>query len=212
MRIGPAANVARINVNEIITAFWTIGGVGLRNTAIDLLGLGSPANRVLGSDVDGDAEERFRLHAGGIMQWGDGAGARDTQLQRDDANELGTPDDFNVGGTIDLAGKMELSIRSPAAIVADVDDFATGTTIIQRLQATGAVDITGFAGGADGRMIIVLNFNVQVITLKHNDVGSASANRMQLPGTADIALSQNDSVTMFYESVNAKWHVAGSAL
>lgn len=328
MRVGPAVNVARVSVDELITALWTfanaqglltddinertaaagvtIDGTLIRDLAIGFSGLVSPANRVLGSDVVGDAEERFRLHAGGIMQWGDGAVARDTdlfraaanllatadsfrvagvlglvsdiitertasagvtidsvllkdraidfrgaaaaadptqfsgaagdsdarflqradgsmawgpgdaagdtELRREAANELGTPDDFNVGGTLDLAAEIELSIRTVAPIVADQDDFGTGTTVVQRISSTVPIDITGFAGGVDGRMIIILNWNVQLITLKHLDVGSASANRMQLPGSADIVLSQNDAVTMFYEAVNAKWQLAGSAL
>ena len=73
MRVGPAANVARINVDETVTALWTfanalglltdvigertaaagvtIDGVLLQDIAIGFLGKVSAANRVLGSDV-----------------------------------------------------------------------------------------------------------------------------------------------------------------
>lgn len=49
-------------------------------------------NVTLGAIVTADTFDRFRLQAGGRMEWGSGALARDSFLYRDAANVLGTTD------------------------------------------------------------------------------------------------------------------------
>lgn len=235
MRIGPAANVARINVAEIITALWsfanaqglltdditertggagvTIGGVRFDNIAIDLLGLASAANRVLGSDVIGDVDERFRLHAGGIMQWGDGTGARDTQLQRDAANELGTPDDFNVGGVLDLGGDLEYDESDIVLAAGANNNVATGVIPHHQIFTAGGVaTVSGFAGSRDNRQISLFNSGPDDITLLHLAAGSLAANRMELPNNASQILRDGDGCILYKSPQRTVWVMIGTTV
>lgn len=184
----------------------TIEGVRLRDTAIDLLGLVSPANRVLGIGVGGDAEERFRLHAGGIMQWGDGANPRDVVLQRDAADELGTPDDFNVGGALDLGGDLELSEATTVVVATPINDFATGTETVQRVSTTVGLTITGLAGGRQGRLMLFSKFApIADISFTHEDAGSVAGNRIRTPGGVTFTLTSNNALWFWYDNTLARW-------
>ena len=113
---------------------------------------------------------------------------------------------------IDLAGNIILSIRSPAQITGNVNDYGTGSTVIQRVTASGAFSITGFAGGVDGRMIIVTNIGASIITLLHISVASATENRMNLPSAANIILNQNDVAGLFYDGALSRWKAIGVAV
>ena len=191
---------------ETVGAGVTIEGVRLRDTAVDLLGRASSANRVLGSDVIGDVEERFRLHAGGIMQWGDGANPRDVELRRDAANELGTPDDLNVGGTLDLGSDVEVSEDTTVVVASPQDDFATGTSTVRRVSTTVILTITGLAGGRQGRLLLFTKFApIADITFTHEDVGSVAANRIRTPTSAGFTLSGNNAVWFWYDTTLSRW-------
>ena len=113
---------------------------------------------------------------------------------------------------IDLAGNVILSIRTPAQITGNVNDYGTGTTVIQRVSASGAFSITGFAGGVDGRMIIITNIGASIITLLHISVASATENRMNLPGATNIILNQNDVAGLFYDGALSRWKAIGVAV
>lgn len=233
MRIGLPTDVTRRTVAETVTALWTfanaaglltddinertggagvtIDGVLLLDTTISLLGFASPANRVYGSDVLGDLDERFRLHAGGTMQWGDGGGARDTELRRDAADELGTPDDFNVGGALDLAGDIELSERTIVLAAGGNHDIATAAVTVQRLDSSaGAATLTGFAGGRVGRLLCVANVDVGLLVLTHQDVLSVAANRMILPNGINVNLAGADGIMLWYDDAVSRWRTFSS--
>ena len=53
--------------------------------------------------VSGDADERFILNTGGMLEWGDGASPEDTNLYRSSANVLKTDDSLFVVGTASAA-------------------------------------------------------------------------------------------------------------
>lgn len=98
---------------------------------------------------------------------------------------------------------------SPAALAANTDDwapagFATASTI--RMNATAAYNLTGIAGGADGRLICLHNISAFVVTLKNNTT-SAAANQFLL--SADYLLTANQSVVLEYDSTSNKWRLFG---
>ena len=228
MRIGPSAIAARLNVAETITALWTFANaLGLRTDDInertadagvtieavlfrDGFVLKNNAavetNAFIATRVLADAQDRFLLRIGGVMEWGDGVGGRDTILQRDAANELGTPDDFNIGGVLDLAGDIELAERTITLAAGANDDVGTGLVTTQRLTvAVGPASITGFAGGRPGRLILVQNIGPVNISLMHEDIGSLAINRLTLPSAIDLVANVNDGFILRYDTTLSRW-------
>ncbi len=260
MRVGPATNVARINVTETITALWafahasgislddiiertadagvTIDGVLVKDIALWLQGFAAAGTAALSTNVIGDSVDRFALTAGGIISWGDGALARDTNLYRDAANILKTDDSLEVAGVlglvidditertptlgvmvdgvllkdggITLADDLEFARVNTGLAAGDNHDVATGTVTVQRFTPTAAGSVvTGFAGGRDGRFLVVVNVNAAAvdITIKHQNAGSVNTNRIITPNQADFVLTLGESCLLYYDGVESRWHV-----
>lgn len=110
-------------------------------------------------------------------------------------------------------GTIPGGILSPAAITATVNDWNPSTSdreyqhaSIIRATATGSSqNVTGLTAGSivDSQTFTITNIGPQNIVLKNSDTGSASGNRFLF--SADLTLLPFDSVTIFYDSINAKW-------
>ena len=95
-------------------------------------------------------------------------------------------------------------VITPTILGANTDDWApTGfsTANVVRISASGAINLTGIAGGVSGRIIILTNVGSFTITLKH-DTTSTAANRFQL--NADTAVAGGQAVILIYDS-GGRW-------
>ena len=96
---------------------------------------------------------------------------------------------------------------------AQQDDFGPAgwtNASVARLAATGAQDVTGFdAAGLPGTALRkkLINVGASDITLKHQDGSSAAANRILIPGGADLIMQANDAVDIFYDLADTRWRV-----
>lgn len=102
---------------------------------------------------------------------------------------------------------------SPQSLVGDVNDYSpTGlsTASVLRLAGTAARNITGLAGGADGRVVKICNIGTFPLTLKH-DVTSTVGNRFYCPNGVDFALLPNATVELIYDSTSSRWRVSDAA-
>jgi len=100
---------------------------------------------------------------------------------------------------------------SPAQIVANQNDFnPTGLAdaVIVRLSTDASRNITGIQGGADGRMINILNVGSFNIVLTDEDVLSLAANRFAIPGNLTILAEQG--ILLVYDSTSSRWRLASS--
>jgi len=79
------------------------------------------------------------------------------------------------------------------------------TASVIRLTATNDWNITGLAGGTDGRIIVILNVDAgsDTITLKDADAASDAANQFQL--ISDIPLKPGDGIALIYDSTDSRW-------
>lgn len=104
------------------------------------------------------------------------------------------------------------SVITPTALSADVNDYnPTGFALasVALLQASGATrNVTGFeASGLVENIKLVLNLGAQDIVLKHQDAGSAVANRMYIAGGADLTLGTYQSAWLYYDPISTVWWV-----
>jgi hypothetical protein len=74
-----------------------------------------------------------------------------------------------------------------------------GVAFIITVGPTGGFSIGGIAGGVAGQVLNIINSTGQQLTLNHQDAGSVSANRINVPAGANAVLrSGNSTATLIY--------------
>lgn len=118
-----------------------------------------------------------------------------------DISRMLTP--ANVRGAIVVRN----NVITPPAFSGDVNNYnptGLGTAHLLRLDSGGAIrDLTGIVAQEDGRFIVLLNISTSFIRLRTEDVGSTDINRFKL--IADLTLGENESVTLWYDTVDNRW-------
>jgi hypothetical protein len=123
---------------------------------------------------------------------------------------------------IDRLERKEVGVGLPNGTIVvvtlangDNHDVAIGAGSYIRIAGpTGAFAITGFAGGAPGRLLFVRSGPSQTLTLKHDNAGSTSANRLHLATAADLSTGLRARMIFVYDSAIERWtlfSVSGSA-
>ena len=80
---------------------------------------------------------------------------------------------------------------------------------VVRFDSPAAADITGLTAilATDVLQRKIYNIGSFNITLKHQDAGSVAANRLIIPGYADLIIAPDDVVDLFYDITTARWRV-----
>jgi len=97
---------------------------------------------------------------------------------------------------------------TPAAITASVNDYdpaGLSTASVLRLSSDDAWNITGLAGGSDGRLILIINVGSFALTLKSQSTSSAAANRFGFPIGQDMELNTGNGIPLWYDSTSSRW-------
>jgi len=97
---------------------------------------------------------------------------------------------------------------TPPQIVANTNDYSpTGlsTASVLRLSTDASRNLTGIAGGSDGRTLILYNVGSFNIVLK-NLTTSAANNQFSI--NADITIAPNQGIIVQYDSTASKWRAA----
>jgi len=78
-----------------------------------------------------------------------------------------------------------------------------------RISSSVNTDVTGInsTSVSDGRLVIIVNVGTNTITLKHQNAGSAAANRFDLPGGGDVILGPRGTATVIYDGSDARWNL-----
>jgi hypothetical protein len=102
---------------------------------------------------------------------------------------------------------------SPSQITGNQDNYnpsGLSTAVVLRLSTDASRNVTGIAGGQDGRLLILCNVGSNAIVLQH-DVTSTAANRFYCPAGADYTLVANAAVLLIYDSTSSRWRVQDNA-
>jgi hypothetical protein len=113
---------------------------------------------------------------------------------------------LKVAGSVAYTGDI-----SPAQLAANTDNWApTGleTAAVIRVSTDASRNLTGLTGGADGRIITLMNVGSFDLVLKH-DVTSTAANRFYCPDSADFTLKRNMTAILNYDATSSRWRVTG---
>lgn len=103
------------------------------------------------------------------------------------------------------------SPTTPAALSANTNDWSLpefGGVI--RASATGASrDVTGIVARAD-HVYMLINIGTINIVLKHDNAGSAAANRMLLSDALDWTMGPGNCAMLWYDGASSRWrHLSG---
>lgn len=97
-----------------------------------------------------------------------------------------------------------------AGAATSLNDVTPETSAITvNLNATsGSPVITGLVGGADGRIVNLMNNGTVSVQLNHEDTNSTAGNRFKLVAATNVTIPADGAVTLLYEggSVN-RWRI-----
>lgn len=125
-------------------------------------------------------------------------------LQVNEATELRGGLTVTNGGNV--AFQTGASVYSAVGTQSDVN-FGTGALF--RITSASALTINSIAGGADGRLITLINASANPVTLS-NDTGATAGNRIITGTGASITIPAGASLTLAYDSADTRWRVIGS--
>ncbi len=108
-----------------------------------------------------------------------------------------------------------LKLRLKEGTNLDVDVLRGATTTINNItisenafftftNASANTDVTGFANGEDGRMLIIVNHSGKNLTFQDEDPGSLANNRFSL-GVANKTISNHQSIMFVYSADVNRW-------
>lgn len=108
---------------------------------------------------------------------------------------------FTASNAVMLSGTV-----SPSQITSSQNDYSPtslSTASTLRLNTDASRNITGIAGGADGRFLTLVNVGSNPIVLTNQDASSSAANRFLLK--SDTTLAADQSITLRYDNTTARW-------
>jgi hypothetical protein len=117
-------------------------------------------------------------------------------------------------GNLALPRGLALSgVIAPPQISANQNDYAPsglGSATVLQISSDAARSISGLAGGAEGRVIVMVNVGSLPITLLEDSAASAAANRFALG--AAVAMLPRQAVMLRYDGTALRWQaLAGGA-
>lgn len=111
-------------------------------------------------------------------------------------------------GTADVQQALLLSgAISPAQITGDQNDYApTGfsTCGVVRLSTDASRTLTGLAGGAGGRVVIIHNVGTNDIVFANQSASSSAVNRFKFG--ADLTIPANGGLLLRYDATESFWY------
>jgi hypothetical protein len=112
-------------------------------------------------------------------------------------------------GTVDIQQALTVSgAISPTSLAANVNDYAPpgfATASVLRMTAGGLYNVTGLAGGSNGRVIAIYNIGTNPITLTNEDAASLAANRFSVG--ANVSLGGSQGLTLIYDATAQRWRM-----
>lgn len=99
------------------------------------------------------------------------------------------------------------TITSPGQWVANQNNVNLSNATILRFTTDTIRNVTGFAGGVNGRVLVLVNVGAQSAVLKHQDTNSTDINRIIIPWLGDLTLAPLQHATLWYDGVDLRWRV-----
>lgn len=126
---------------------------------------------------------------------------------------LSTPQNIHTAAEPTFAGltlgteEFNVQATTPSQITTHQNNYNPGNGTFFRLSSSAAWTITGWAGGVNGRLLVLRNIGSFNITLRHQNISSTDINRFICPQAVDVALEPDESLTLIYDATTQRWQV-----
>lgn len=111
---------------------------------------------------------------------------------------------------LDVNGSFATRASTPALLTSNTNNWVIPEADFIRMNTNGNYNLTGIAGGVDGRRITIVNIAAaNAIFLQNEDILSTAANRIILVGQP-ITIVPKGSVILIYDATTARWRVISS--
>ena len=100
---------------------------------------------------------------------------------------------------------------TPATLTAHQNDYnPTGlaTADVLRISSDADRNISGLQGGADGRILVLVNVGAFNILLNNEETSSSAANRFSMGG--HVALGPKHAIILQYDATASRWRAIGT--
>jgi hypothetical protein len=186
------------------------GTVNLNNTTAGATNVGTGT----GNTAIGNSTGTLSLASNGGLNLTTGGAV--TGVSTLNASGLITSVGLNAGSGL-IQGTGGLTIGGSEAFTKGADYSTTGSQnnvsfgagALFRLTGASTQTITGISGGADGRVITLVNAASQAAVLSNNSGSSTAANRITTGTGADLSIPADASVKLVYDSGASLWRVIG---
>ncbi len=111
--------------------------------------------------------------------------------------------------TLDLSGTLSIRSQTIALVNGANSNVALpiGASTLYVSGPSGVFNITGIAGGTDGRLVTLVNYSGQTMTMTYNSGSSSAGNKILIGGSGDLAITANGSVTLQWVAAATAWFV-----
>ncbi|HEV7601500.1 MAG TPA: DUF2793 domain-containing protein [Bradyrhizobium sp.] len=123
---------------------------------------------------------------------------------------------FNIDqttGNLALPRGLALTgLVAPPQITANQNDYnptGVATASVLQLSSDASRTLTGLGGGAEGRVVSLINVGSQPVVLSDESTSSSAANRFALGGNLSIAAKQ--AAMLRYDGAAARWRLVAGA-
>jgi trimeric autotransporter adhesin len=116
--------------------------------------------------------------------------------------------------TLDVNGDLAMRIASislNAGINNNINSSTTKRSAYRIIDPTADFTITGLDGGADGRVVTLVNTSNFIMSLIHESANSTGANRFILANGVSYDVQPKATITLQYSVVENRWFLVGKS-
>ena len=114
---------------------------------------------------------------------------------------------LTINGDLVVADEFAIQAGTDNSSTGTLNDIATTGISFLRFTGAGAVTITGFADGSNGKVLTIINRTGNVLTINNEDTGSAAANRILTGRGTSMTFMDDASITFQYDVTDSRWNI-----
>lgn len=163
---------------------FTINQTGTSNQVVTLISIAPTTTSVLGTVYGVRSQLPVTASAGAGLLW---------NIYAD-----GTAPNLFSGG-------MHFTQTTKAQLTGNQNDYAIGAGRSFRMSSDASRNVTGIAGGTDGRVLLIYNIGAQNIVFTNEDAASTAANRILTSTGGNITVAGNGCIGLEYDDTTDRW-------